>query len=336
MRNARTRPLALLCALAIAAGASAQTLPTTAPSTDTTATQSPAERIATMDRAIADADSEIDRLDSLARRLGQESEGLPARELAVRERAKRETRRMYHLRQGALLALRGGPGSLLEHMSRVAHTRRSLVASIDELTTVQRRASELTAERARIEREKTATQQRRVELAARRQQTELFGGSGSLGVAAVAAAPTGEAVTVYGGRGGDAVTTRFAESAGRLLLPIAGRAELRRVQREGAEGPGIEVRAPVGTPVRAVFSGRVAFSDRYGAFGRLVILDHGEHYYTVAGNLGTVAVRVGEELPAGAVLGTVGDEGQGALLYFEVRRGSETIDPMPWFGIQAP
>ena len=45
--------------------------------------------------------------------------------------------------------------------------------------------------------------------------------------------------------------------------------------------------------------------------------------------------RAGEELAAGSVLGTVGDEGQGALLYFEVRHGSETIDPMPWFGIQA-
>ncbi|MFN9940653.1 MAG: hypothetical protein ACK56I_14365, partial [bacterium] len=28
----------------------------------------------------------------------------------------------------------------------------------------------------------------------------------------------------------------------------------------------------------------MAFSDRYGAFGRLVIVDHGEHYYTVSAN----------------------------------------------------
>ncbi|MFO0558226.1 MAG: M23 family metallopeptidase [Polyangiales bacterium] len=329
------RTLAALCAIAIAAGASAQSLPANSQA-DTTAAQSPAERLATLDRAISDADSEVERLDAQARRLSQEAEGLPAREQAVRERARRETRRMYHLRQGAFLALRGGPGSLLEHMSRVAHTRRSLVSSLDELDSVRRRSTELRAERERIEREKTATQQRRVDLAARRQQTELFGGSGSLGVAAVAPNVLGGSVTVYGGRGGDTASATFSESAGRLLLPIAGRAELRRVQREGAEGPGIEVRAAVGTPVRAVYPGRVAFSDRYGAFGRLVILDHGEHYYTVSGNLGTVAVRVGEELPAGAVLGTVGDEGQGAHLYFEVRHGSDTIDPMPWFGIQAP
>lgn len=331
---APTKSVLSLCAIAIAAGASAQSVPESnaAPSV-----QTPAERVATIDRAISDADAEIERLDAQSRRLALESDGLPARESAVRERAKRETRRMYHLRQGTFLALRGGPATLLEHMSRVAHTRRALVASLDELSTVQRRVTEIRTERDRVEREKTTSQQRRVDLAARRQQTELFGGSGTLGVAAIApnalGAP-GESVTVYGGRGGDIAAERFSESAGRLLLPIAGRAELRRVQREGAEGPGIEVHAPVGTPVRAVYSGRVAFSDRYGAFGRLVILDHGDHYYTVSGNLGTVAVRVGEELPAGTVLGTVGDEGHGALLYFEVRHGSETIDPMPWFGIQ--
>jgi septal ring factor EnvC (AmiA/AmiB activator) len=327
--------VAALCAIAIAAGASAQNLPAPAPR-EATAWPSPSESLASLDRAIAEAHSEIERLDAQARRLSLEAEGLPAREQAVRERIRREARRMYHLRQAGFLALRGGPASLLEHMARVAHTRRSLRSSLDELESLHRRSAEIHSERERIEREKTATQQRRDELVARRRQTELFGGSGSLGVTSVAPNVLGGAVTVYGGHGGESTSATFSESAGRLLLPIAGRAELRRVYREGADGPGLEVRAAVGTPVRAVYPGRVAFSDRYGAFGRLVILDHGEHYYTVSGHLGTVAVRVGEEVPAGAVIGTVGDEGQGAHLYFEIRHGAETIDPMPWFGIQVP
>lgn len=333
-RSLATCSLAV-CALALGSGASAQSLPTFA-QPESPVALSPAERLATIDRALAATDSELERLDAEKRRIATESEGLPDRERAVRERARREARRMYHLNQGALLALRGGPGALLDHMARVAHTRRTLLASLDELGVVRRRADEIRADNARIERDKTAATQRRVELAARRQQTELFGASGTLGVAPVAPSPLGESVTVYGGRGGDAVAQRFADAAGQLLLPIAGRAELRRVQREGAEGPGIEVRATVGAPVRAVFAGRVAFSDRYGAMGRLVIVDHGEHYYTVSANLGTVAVRVGEELPAGAIVGTVGDEGTGAHLYFEVRHGSTTVDPLPWFGIQSP
>ena len=85
--------------------------------------------------------------------------------------------------------------------------------------------------------------------------------------------------------------------------------------------------------MRAVFAGRVAFADRYGPYGRIVILDHGDHYYTVSGNLAAIDVKVGEEVSAGERLGTVGDDGQGAMLYFEVRHGTETIAPGPWLGL---
>jgi septal ring factor EnvC (AmiA/AmiB activator) len=85
--------------------------------------------------------------------------------------------------------------------------------------------------------------------------------------------------------------------------------------------------------VRAVYAGRIAFADRYGPYGRIVIVDHGDHYYTVSGNLGSSDVKVGDEVTAGERLGTVGDEGQGAMLYFEVRHGTETVTPAPWLGL---
>jgi septal ring factor EnvC (AmiA/AmiB activator) len=125
----------------------------------------------------------------------------------------------------------------------------------------------------------------------------------------------------------------FASTRGRLLFPVAGRAEARPARREGTDGPGLEIRAPSGSAVRAVYAGRIAFADRYGPYGRIVIVDHGDHYYTVNGNLGAVDVKVGDEVTAGERLGTVGDEGHGALLYFEVRHGTETIAPAPWLGL---
>ena len=125
----------------------------------------------------------------------------------------------------------------------------------------------------------------------------------------------------------------FASQKGRLLFPLAGRAEVRPAQREGTNGPGLEIHAAVGTPVRAVFGGRIAFADRYGPYGRLVIVDHGDHYYSVAGNLASVDVKVGDEVSAGERLGTVGDEGKGAMLYFEIRHGTDTLAPSPWLGV---
>jgi septal ring factor EnvC (AmiA/AmiB activator) len=138
---------------------------------------------------------------------------------------------------------------------------------------------------------------------------------------------------------------------GRLPFPIAGRAEIRNVHRSGAPGPGLEMAAPAGTAVRAVFAGRVAFADRYDSFGQLVILDHGGHYYTLMGDLSSIDVRVGDDLSAGAKVGTVGlppndetvanDGASGSArskmrspaLYFELRHGTTSMEPGPWFGL---
>jgi septal ring factor EnvC (AmiA/AmiB activator) len=118
-----------------------------------------------------------------------------------------------------------------------------------------------------------------------------------------------------------------------LLFPVVGRADVRPAHREGTDGPGLEIHAAVGAVVRAVFAGRVAFADRYGPYGRIVILDHGDHYYTVSGDLDEVDVKVGQDLGVGERLGTVGDDGQGPMLYFEVRHGSQTIAPAAWLGL---
>jgi septal ring factor EnvC (AmiA/AmiB activator) len=130
-----------------------------------------------------------------------------------------------------------------------------------------------------------------------------------------------------GGAGG------FQTSRGKLLFPVAGRADVRNGKRDGTDGPGLEILAPLNSVVRAIFAGRVAFADRYGAYGRIVILDHGEHFYSVSGNLGSIDVHVGDDISAGERVGTVGDDGQGAMLYFEIRHGSQTVAPAPWLGL---
>ncbi len=76
---------------------------------------------------------------------------------------------------------------------------------------------------------------------------------------------------------------------GRLPFPLPGRAEIRSARRPGADGPGLEMRVPRGSPVRAVYAGRVAFADSYAAYGKTIILDHGNSYYTVSANLEDIA-----------------------------------------------
>jgi septal ring factor EnvC (AmiA/AmiB activator) len=58
-------------------------------------------------------------------------------------------------------------------------------------------------------------------------------------------------------------------------------------------------------------------------------VDHGEGYHSLVAHLGSMHTAMGEEVSAGAVLGTVGDSGslKGSYLYFEIReRGRRVRD----------
>ena len=93
---------------------------------------------------------------------------------------------------------------------------------------------------------------------------------------------------------------------------------------------GIDIEAPVDTPVRAVHEGAVVFADRFRGYGLMVILDHGRHH-TLYAHLAESAVQTGQRLSAGSVLGTVGASGlEGQGLYFELRTQGKPEDPLGW------
>ncbi len=101
---------------------------------------------------------------------------------------------------------------------------------------------------------------------------------------------------------------------------------------------GIDFAVSAGEPVYAVAAGVVRFADWFRGYGRLVILDHGDDYFTVSGHLDEIRVRVGDHVAAGDPIGTAGETGSlaGPLLYFEVRRGSEALDPAGWLRLAPP
>jgi murein hydrolase activator len=97
---------------------------------------------------------------------------------------------------------------------------------------------------------------------------------------------------------------------------------------------GVDIAAPLGAPVRAVAPGRVVHAGWFRGYGNLVIVDHGEGYHTLVAHLGSMRTAMGEEVEAGAVLGTVGDTAslKGPYLYFEIRERGRPVDPHPWLG----
>lgn len=99
---------------------------------------------------------------------------------------------------------------------------------------------------------------------------------------------------------------------------------------------GIEIEAPPGAEIRAVYDGRVLYSDWFKGYGKILIIDHGEGYYTLSGHASSLLKKVGEDVQRGEVVALVGDTGslKGPCLYFEIRQRGKPLDPLEWLGHQ--
>jgi murein hydrolase activator len=125
----------------------------------------------------------------------------------------------------------------------------------------------------------------------------------------------------------------------RLLFPVeSGRIEARFGrsvdERYGTVTlqRGIDVRCEEGTPVRAIHAGRIVHAGWFHGYGNLIIVDHGDGYFSLMAHLGTLARAKGDDVHRGDVVGTVGDSGslKGTYLYFELRQGQTPLDPEKW------
>jgi septal ring factor EnvC (AmiA/AmiB activator) len=134
-------------------------------------------------------------------------------------------------------------------------------------------------------------------------------------------------------------TGEFAKGQGSLDWPARGEV----VGRFGPErhprfnttvnNNGIDIQVPIGTSVRAVAKGRVDYtSEDYGTYGQMIILNHGDGYYSLYGHLSNISVATGQEVAPGQVIGQSGDTGslKGPVLHFEIRRGATALNPQSW------
>lgn len=116
----------------------------------------------------------------------------------------------------------------------------------------------------------------------------------------------------------------------RFLWPVTG--PVRREFRSGTDyHDGIDITAPKGTMVRAAAAGTVKFAgNEKKQFGNLVVLDHGDGWFTAYGFLSRITVKQGAKVAAGERIGLAGNTGlaKGDELHFEVRQDGKPVDPL--------
>jgi murein DD-endopeptidase MepM/ murein hydrolase activator NlpD len=120
-------------------------------------------------------------------------------------------------------------------------------------------------------------------------------------------------------------------SSSRFSWPVQGAVISRFGPKKGGQhNDGINIRAPMGAPVRAAENGVVAYagSDLKG-FGNLLLIRHQGGWVTAYGHNKTLLVKRGDTVKRGQTIAYVGDTGTsgGPQLHFEIRRGTKAVNP---------
>jgi murein DD-endopeptidase MepM/ murein hydrolase activator NlpD len=119
-----------------------------------------------------------------------------------------------------------------------------------------------------------------------------------------------------------------------VVMPVAGEFSSAFGHRGRRFHPGVDIRAPVGTPIRAAREGTVIFAGRYYAYGLMVDVRHADGSVARYAHLARFApgIAPGATVAANGALGTVGRTGRttGAHLHIELRVEGRPVDPWPW------
>jgi murein DD-endopeptidase MepM/ murein hydrolase activator NlpD len=150
--------------------------------------------------------------------------------------------------------------------------------------------------------------------------------------AAEAARAAEEAKAAEAARVAEAAPAEAASPGGAVQL-VTGRVTSGFGARFGRAHQGIDIAAPIGTPIRAPLAGTVIESGPASGFGMWVQVRHADGTVTTYGHINRSLVRVGQEVAAGEVIAEVGNRGRstGPHLHIEVETPSgNKINPRPW------
>ena len=143
---------------------------------------------------------------------------------------------------------------------------------------------------------------------------------------------------------------RLNRPDGQMLMPVRGRILLGFGDTADGGPPqrGLTIEARPGAEVVSPFDGKIVFAGPFRGYGRILIIQHGEAYHTLIAGLGSIEVTVGQVVAMGEPIATAGSPetagptdvsapadiyskgATGPVLYVELRRHGQPINPLPW------
>ncbi|MBI5188209.1 MAG: peptidoglycan DD-metalloendopeptidase family protein [Nitrospirae bacterium] len=130
----------------------------------------------------------------------------------------------------------------------------------------------------------------------------------------------------------------FSKLKGKLPWPVDGKVAIPYGSHKDPQfntpvfRNGIHIQAGADSPAKAVHSGKVVFAEWFKGYGQLLIINHGDGYHTLYGNLSEIFSKVGDIIKEYQIIGQVGNSGilNAPGLYFELRYKGKPLDPLQW------
>ena len=137
---------------------------------------------------------------------------------------------------------------------------------------------------------------------------------------------------------------KFAKLRGQLTWPISGRlvSTYGKIKHPTFNtytfNKGIGISATPGSDFRVIEAGQVLYADGFKGYGNLLIVDHGDSYYSLYAHASELLVQVGDRVKRQQVVGKTGEGGSlnGPALYFEIRHQGKPENPLEWLANHRP
>lgn len=120
------------------------------------------------------------------------------------------------------------------------------------------------------------------------------------------------------------------------LVPVKGYLTQEMIENQEADirrHYGVDIAVPVGEPVMASAGGQIVFSGWTPELGNLVVIFHGNEYFTYYGHNELLLVDQHQEVSRGDIIATSGNSGlsSGPHLHFEIWKEGQAVDPLSYF-----
>ena len=119
-----------------------------------------------------------------------------------------------------------------------------------------------------------------------------------------------------------------------LVMPARGRMVITYGAQKAGEATaskGISIETRPFAQVVAPYDGRIAYAGEFRGYGQILIIEHGGRYHTLLAGLGRIDAVAGQWVLAGEPVGTMSQAESGdQVLYLELRRTGQPINPLPW------